>query len=549
MVRRGSLFGLLALLLSVVATPITASASSQDGSLANQTLTVSVPGPFSGCSALSPTDNASTLAVLDLVRPSAFQTTAQGNLVGEGGPIASAELTSLQPETVQYTISPNSYWSDGVSFTADDLVSWWMQERTVNSVASVGYRDISNFDVSNGGMTVTATFSKPFADWNSLFRDVEASGAVGGCKISSLVTRPSLGPYEVRSASSSKVVLVENPKWPLDANRFGKVVLVTSPVPLTPSKYFANLYQIATPQTVGATVKSSSVQSRISESSAIEELQFSPQVKSLLVREGLSLSLDRQKMIDNVWGSVTYTPAPGASVLFSQGASNYPGPSGMAPAEQTTTTTTQPSGSGSGVVDDCTKCAAKDLVSAGFVRSAGQWRNIRSEKPLTIQLVIGPGVVDRRVAQEAIAQWRAFGVQVSTSNAPAESAVPTELVSNMFTVGIFARPTTTNVSFSAASWCGATYDDSFPSGFRSAVTSGLCTNAESVFNPVSAQSTWQTFDQDVQQSFWVRPLVAPPVLNDWSPLIAEIASSYQLSGMVDQIPTWTKVPPATSTTQ
>jgi peptide/nickel transport system substrate-binding protein len=549
MARKGTLGATLAVVVFLISSsgPVGAS-SSPATSLEKQTVTIDLPGPFSGCSALSPTDNTSTLAVLDLILPSAFQTNSQGNLIGEGGPIASAELTSLQPETVQYTISPNMYWSDGVAFTADDLVNWWMQERSVNSVASVGYRDISSFDVSNGGLTVTARFSKPYADWNSLFRDVEAEGSIGGCKISSFKTRPSLGPYEVQAASSNEIVLVENPKWPLDQSRFGKVVFVTSPVPLLSKKYFANLFQPATPQTVGAVVKYSTIQSRITESNSIEDLQFSKQVGTLLVREALSLSINRQKMIDNIWGQVTYTPAPAASVLYAQGANNYPGPSGTSPSEQTTTTTSQVTTTTISAAD-CVVCATKLLNQAGYSLSDGHWRQISTGRDLSVSLAVGPTSTDRRVAQEVIAQWRSFGVNVNSSNLSTELDVNNEVVANKYSVGIFARPTTTSVSYAASSWCGPNYEDSFTVPFRSLATNGLCTNAESVFNPVSAEATWATLDIDLQSTYWVRPLVTAPVLNDWSPLIAQISSSYQMLGITDQIPTWSEAVPSTSTTQ
>ena len=63
--------------------------------------------------------------------PSAFLTTSAGNLYGENGPIASAELTSLTPETVKYTITPNEKWSNGTSFNGNDLVGWWLRARAL----------------------------------------------------------------------------------------------------------------------------------------------------------------------------------------------------------------------------------------------------------------------------------------------------------------------------------------------------------------------------------------------------------------------------------
>ena len=40
-----------------------------------------------------------------------------------------------------------------------------------------------------------------------------------------LVSRPSLGAYDVSSATASRIVLSMNPEWPLDTNRFGRIVI------------------------------------------------------------------------------------------------------------------------------------------------------------------------------------------------------------------------------------------------------------------------------------------------------------------------------------
>src|SRR6202034_4279382 len=74
------------------------------------TLNLSLPGPFNGCSYLSTLATPTTDALLDLTQPSAFVTNPNGTLAGEGGAISSAELTSLSPETVRYTIGANQYW-------------------------------------------------------------------------------------------------------------------------------------------------------------------------------------------------------------------------------------------------------------------------------------------------------------------------------------------------------------------------------------------------------------------------------------------------------
>src|SRR5665213_3459554 len=159
------------------------------------------------------------------MRASAFGTGANGTVVGENGAIASAELTSLQPETVRYTIASGQNWSDGVAFTGHDLVSWWQRAKSLASVASDGYRAIKSLTLSHNALTVTAVFSSSYADWDQLFRDVESIGPSTGCAVHNLLTKPSLGPYRVTSASSKRVVLNMNTSWPLDPNRFGRIVI------------------------------------------------------------------------------------------------------------------------------------------------------------------------------------------------------------------------------------------------------------------------------------------------------------------------------------
>ena len=75
--------------------------------------------------------------------------------------VQSAEVVSLNPQTVVYQIAPRAVWSDGVPITAADFQYAWQSQRggaidvdgTPDSVAStLGYRDIvSVVGSSNGG--------------------------------------------------------------------------------------------------------------------------------------------------------------------------------------------------------------------------------------------------------------------------------------------------------------------------------------------------------------------------------------------------------------
>jgi glutathione transport system substrate-binding protein len=85
----------------------------------------------------------------------------------------SAEVTKSSPQTVVYKIKQNASWSDGKPITADDFIFNWKAQSGADpgfsAATSTGYEDIQDVKGSDGGKTVTVTFSKPFADWQSLF--------------------------------------------------------------------------------------------------------------------------------------------------------------------------------------------------------------------------------------------------------------------------------------------------------------------------------------------------------------------------------------------
>ena len=507
------------------------------------TLVLSLPGPFNGCSYLDPGATPTTTAVLDLIRPSAFVTNANGTLAGQDGPISSAELTSLQPETVRYTISPNQTWSNSAPFTGHDLVNWWHRAKVLASVTSDGYRAIKTLSVSPNGLTVTAVFATPYADWNLLFRDVEAPGATRGCAIANLISRPSLGPYVVKSATTSRIVLNMNPSWPLDTNRFGRVVITDSQkLPATPHDIFAD-YSLAVNS--GAILPLSSrptLVSRISSSSNIEEMTFAPaepNVNRLVVRQALSWAIQRQSMIDTLFGAVTFSPSVAASAIYSQGQSQYPGTAGSNPTGQGTTTTIL--GGPTAGVSDCVTCAIDTLRESGFQRTSSGWLNSTGTL-LTIRLAVGPSALNRSVAALVKKNWASIGVTATLIHEASETDAARATATSNADAAIFSRPTMTAPSFSARSWAGPAYPNTYPSGDRSTTVTSLFQQASSIFNPVTASATWLRLDQAVLSDYWVRPLFTAPSLVVWSSSLATVQSSFTVTGFVDQLPTWSIAP-------
>jgi ABC-type transport system substrate-binding protein len=540
--RRGWIaLALSALCLGAVAVPMTLSGAVVGPNENAATLDLSLPGPFNGCSFLDPGATPASDAILDLVRPSAFVTNANGTLEGEGGAISSTELISLAPETVRYTIDANLSWSDGLAFNGSDLVDWWQRARALSSVTSDGYRAIKSLVVSTNGLSVTAVFSSPYADWDLLFRDVESPGTTPGCAISNLASRPSLGAYDVQSATKSRIVLKMNSHWPLDTNRFGRIVITDNQnLPTTETAIFADYTLAVNGAEVLELSNHPALLSRISSSNNIEELTYSPSLATtrlLAVRKALSWSIDRQAMIDTMFGAVTFSPSVAASAIYSQGQSAYPGPSGSNPGGQATTTTTSPTKSG---LADCESCALTVLRDAGFVRTPAGWSDATT-RDLSIRLGVGPSDLDHAVALLVQHDWRVIGIRSTVVDESSDQRAALAAAVGRVDVALFARPTSTDPSYAARSWVGPAYLDTYPSGVRLASVTNLFDQARDIFNPVTASVTWLKLDQVILNDFWVRPLFTAPSLTIWSSMLAPVTNSFVVSGFVDQIPTWSKV--------
>lgn len=516
------------------------SPSSASTTLAARTLNLNLPGPFNGCTVLDPAANPTTNAVLDLIRPSAFLTSPSGNLYGEGGAIASAELVSLKPETVVYTIAPGQRWSNGDPFDGVDLVAWWLKAKSLSSVNSDGYRQIKSLTETNSGLSVRATFSSNYAEWNLLFRDVEDVGTPSGCSWADFLRRPSLGPYRVVSASAHRIVLLSNPKWTVLPDRYGRIVITdTNSLPPRGSSYYASYSLQVDRAALQAVSSRPSILSHIGTSSNLEEITFAPGrrvTKSLAVREALSWSLDRQALINRIFGTVTFSTSVAQSALYTQGQQQYPGGGGNAPSAQSTTTTVSETAKNNQLVD-CLACGVDGLQHAGYRRVSGRWSNA-SGAHLNITLAVGPSDLDRAVAQQVAAQWNRFGIGVRVVAMGSDMIAAAQAATDRVDAAVFARPTITTAWYAARSWSGPAYPDTYSSGVRSKVANQLFASAVTNFNPVSAASTWLQLDQSIMTSFRVRPLFTAPSLVEWTNSLGGVYGSLSVPGFTDEVSSW-----------
>ncbi len=272
---------------------------------------------------------------------------------------------------------------------------------------------------------MTAVFAKPYADWDLLFRDMDEPGAPLSCSMANLLQRASLGPYEVSSAEPNRIVMVMNPAWSSDPNRFGRIVVTdTQSYPSNASEAYVDYTLALSPSALVALSSHPTLGTRIGSSSNIEEITFSPQSAlsdQLFMRQALSWSIERQALIDKEFGAVTFSPSVAASALYSQGQNQYPGGSGTNPVGQATTTTTTPTPGG---LADCVSCAAATLKENGYVKSAKGWLS-DAGTPLVVHLAIGPSDLDESVAQVVTSDWASIGVKARVVVEPSEVAAST----------------------------------------------------------------------------------------------------------------------------
>jgi ABC-type transport system substrate-binding protein len=339
-----------------------------------------------------------------------------------------------------------------------------------------------------------------------------------------------------------------NKHWPVDTDRFGRIVITDAgAIPASDSAYYVNFSLAVNRALVQAISARPNVMSHIGTSSNIEEISFASNrtlIKRVAVREALSWSINRQSLIDQLWGAVTFSPSVAVSALYSQGQSNYPGPAGTAPSSQTTTTTVA-QGTAHNGLGDCLQCALDVLSQSGFLDSSGGWTTAAGT-PLVLRMAVGPSDLDHTVGAAVVSEWAAIGIKVNVVDVASDVAAAVATATNSVDLALFTRPTITAVSYAARSWSGPGYADAYPSGWRSVAVTALFNQATANFNPVNAASTWLQMDQKIQSSYWVRPLFTTPSLLAWTNTLTGVTTSFSVPGLLDEEPIWTVTPPSTS---
>ncbi|MEV5387836.1 ABC transporter family substrate-binding protein [Streptomyces sp. NPDC052721] len=180
--------------------------------------------------------DAGTSRVAQAVLPSMFRLDATGRPVPNPAYLESAKVIETEPrQVVLYKLNQQAVWTDGREIGAADFVAQWRALSGRNSAywtaRNAGYDRIAKIERGAGDLQVRVTFSRPYADWKSLFSPLYPKDVMGtpdafndGARRKLKVTA---GPFKVKKVDTAKkdVVLTRNPRWWGKPAKLNEIVL------------------------------------------------------------------------------------------------------------------------------------------------------------------------------------------------------------------------------------------------------------------------------------------------------------------------------------
>ncbi|MFJ9107256.1 ABC transporter substrate-binding protein [Streptomyces sp. NPDC102283] len=191
-----------------------------DGSTVNWAVDA-LPATFNAFQADA--DNATT-RITQALLPTLFPMDESGQPKLNPDYLESAKIIEREPkQVVLYKLDQQAVWSDGREIGAPDFVAQWRALRGKDSAfwtaRNSGYERIDKIERGADDLQVRVTFSKPYADWRSLFSPLypkEITGTPDAFNDGARTTlKNTAGPFVLRGVSKSKgtVTLARNPRW------------------------------------------------------------------------------------------------------------------------------------------------------------------------------------------------------------------------------------------------------------------------------------------------------------------------------------------------
>ncbi|WP_030859998.1 ABC transporter family substrate-binding protein [Streptomyces sp. NRRL S-37] len=181
-----------------------------------------------------------TARVAQAVLPSMYRMDGRGRPVRNPDYLESAEVVDTEPrQVVLYRLNQQAVWSDGREIGAADFAAQWRalsgEDTAYWSARNAGYDRIEKIERGENDLEVKVTFSRPYADWKSLFTPLYPKEVMGtpdsfndGARKKLKVTA---GPFTVKKVDTRKdeVTLTRNARWWGDPAKLSTIVLRAVP--------------------------------------------------------------------------------------------------------------------------------------------------------------------------------------------------------------------------------------------------------------------------------------------------------------------------------
>ncbi|MEV5394957.1 ABC transporter family substrate-binding protein [Streptomyces cellulosae] len=181
-----------------------------------------------------------TARIAEAVLPSMHRTDGRGRAVRNPDYLASAEVVDTEPkQVVVYRLAQQAVWSDGREIGAADFAAQWRalsgKDTAYWTARNAGYDRIEKVERGKNDLEVKVTFSRPYADWKSLFSPLYPKEVMGtpdsfndGARKKLKVTA---GPFTVDKVDTEgdEVVLARSPRWWGSPAKLQKIVLRAVP--------------------------------------------------------------------------------------------------------------------------------------------------------------------------------------------------------------------------------------------------------------------------------------------------------------------------------
>lgn len=184
--------------------------------------------------------DSTTSRIAQAVLPSLYRMDGRGRAVRNPDYLESAEVVDTEPkQVVLYKLNQQAVWSDGREIGADDFAAQWRalsgKDTAYWTARNAGYDRIGKVERGKNNLEVKVTFSRPYADWKSLFTPLYPKEVMGtpdafndGARKKLKVTA---GPFTVKKVDTEEdeVTLTRNTRWWGDPARLSTIVLRSVP--------------------------------------------------------------------------------------------------------------------------------------------------------------------------------------------------------------------------------------------------------------------------------------------------------------------------------